>query len=219
MDSLVTGANPGSITKAASDLRIAVPAELCDENTEDAVRERFHSVCDLLRNAGCELVDLSVPALQEARQVYQAQGYVAYEAWQGFGELIEARGGEFDPRVAERMRLGEALSAAHFKDLCERRVQLVADAGAALDSFDLAVAPTVPILAREIDALASDEDFFATNRLCLYNTCTVNVIDGCAISVPMKVNGLGAALMCFSTGGRDESLLSHAVTIQQLSAL
>ena len=52
------------------------------------------------------------------------------------------------------------------------------------------IMPTVPIVAPRTEALlASDEAFFDANRLLLRNTLMINLLDGCAISVPCHREG------------------------------
>jgi aspartyl-tRNA(Asn)/glutamyl-tRNA(Gln) amidotransferase subunit A len=48
------------------------------------------------------------------------------------------------------------------------------------------VCPTVPIVAPPIDALAEDEAFFKANGLLLRNTFAINLLDGCAFSLPCQ---------------------------------
>ncbi len=61
---------------------------------------------------------------------------------------------------------------------------------AALDGFDALLSPTVPCVAPELAPLvASDERFFATNGLLLRNPSVVNLLDGCALSLPCHESG------------------------------
>jgi len=65
--------------------------------------------------------------------------------------------------------------------------------------------------------LASDEAFFATNTLLLRNTSVVNLLDGCALSLPCHEAGeLPVGLMLWNSALRDADLLAFAAQIEPL---
>ena len=55
-----------------------------------------------------------------------------------------------------------------------------------LEGLDAFVCPTVPLVAPPIDALSDDEEYARINLLMLRNPAVVNLLDGCAVSVPMQ---------------------------------
>jgi amidase/aspartyl-tRNA(Asn)/glutamyl-tRNA(Gln) amidotransferase subunit A len=74
----------------------------------------------------------------------------------------------------------------------------------------------VPIVAPAIAPLvASDEAFFAANGLLLRNTSMVNLLDGCALSMPCQREGeLPVGLMVWREALADDAVLSVSLTIE-----
>jgi aspartyl-tRNA(Asn)/glutamyl-tRNA(Gln) amidotransferase subunit A len=69
--------------------------------------------------------------------------------------------------------------------LRERRAALIHDVRERLDGFDAFICPTVPIVAPTIESLADDDAYTRTNLLLLRNPTVVNMLDGCAVSIPL----------------------------------
>ena len=60
-----------------------------------------------------------------------------------------------------------------------------------------------------------DEAFFAVNGLLLRNTSVVNMLDGCALSLPMHVAGeLPSSLMVWQGPMHDDTVLNISLTIE-----
>ena len=86
---------------------------------------------------------------------------------------------------------------------------------AALQGFDAVLSPTVPIVAPAIAEVAPgperDDAFFKVNGLLLRNTSVVNMLDGCAISIPCHVQGeLPVGLMIWHAAMHDDTVLNIA---------
>jgi Asp-tRNA(Asn)/Glu-tRNA(Gln) amidotransferase A subunit family amidase len=90
--------------------------------------------------------------------------------------------------------------------------------GAALTDFDALLMPTVPIVAPQIaPLLASDTVFFEANRLLLRNPSLINLLDGCAISVPCHQSGeLPVGLTVAGLAMMDAKLIAIAQMIEDL---
>ena len=72
------------------------------------------------------------------------------------------------------------------------------------------MAPTVPILAPRLDALAQPLEFARLNGLTLRNTSVVNLIDGCAVTLPLEASSLAIGLMLIGPTTGDARLLAIA---------
>jgi aspartyl-tRNA(Asn)/glutamyl-tRNA(Gln) amidotransferase subunit A len=85
------------------------------------------------------------------------------------------------------------------------------------------LSPTVPLVAAPIADVAPgaerDAEFFRVNALMLRNTSVVNLLDGCAISLPNQPKGtLPTGLMLWHSGGRDADILQISSQIEQVIA-
>ena len=88
----------------------------------------------------------------------------------------------------------------------------------ALVGFDALLMPTVPIVAPHIaPLLASDTAFFEANRLLLRNPSLINLLDGCAISLPCHQSGeLPVGLTVAGLAMMDAKLITIAQDIEDL---
>ena len=101
-------------------------------------------------------------------------------------------------------------------DLHARRRELIVGARERLDGFDAFVCPTVPLVAPPLDALEDDDEYARVNLLMLRNPTVVNILDGCALSIPIHEEGEPpAGLMVASSGGKDDELLRVGAWIEE----
>jgi aspartyl-tRNA(Asn)/glutamyl-tRNA(Gln) amidotransferase subunit A len=85
-----------------------------------------------------------------------------------------------------------------------------------LEGFDGFVCPTVPVVAPPLDALDDDDEYTRVNLLMLRNPTVVNVLDGCALSIPMHEGGEPpTGLMVASVAGDDDRLLRVGAWIEE----
>ena len=149
-----------------------------------------------------------------------ARGLPAAESWTWHRRLLAERGERYDPRVAARIRRGEAMSAADYLDLLHARRDWIARVQAAFAGFDAALSPTVPIVAPPLAPLeADDAAFFATNALVLRNPAAVNFLDGCALSLPCHPPGtLPVGLMLWAPAFADDAVLGAALQVESALA-
>jgi aspartyl-tRNA(Asn)/glutamyl-tRNA(Gln) amidotransferase subunit A len=197
--------------KPVSALRLAVPTTVMCNSLDATVTRAFERTLATLRAAGARINEIALPALAEVPPSFSPP-----EAWAWHRHLLATRQAEYDPRVALRIRRGEAMSAADFVDLLQARRAWIAKVEASMLGFDAMLGPTVPIVAPPIAPLvASDDAFFATNALLLRNPSLVNMLDGCALSLPCHAPGeMPVGLMVWSGALRDESVLDVSLAIE-----
>ena len=106
------------------------------------------------------------------------------EAFRWHRRLIEQAAGKYDPRVIVRIRPGETVSDADYRELLRLRQRFVEDIEAAAHGYDALLMPVTADTAPTIgEVLASDESYFRFNGRMLRNPALVNLFDGCALSV------------------------------------
>lgn len=195
-------------------LRLAVPQTLVLDGMEPEVAQAFAQTLARLSAEGAIIVDLPFALLAEAPDINRYPGVEAY-AWHR--QLLAERESEYDPRVAKRIKLGAAMSAADYIDMHRRRRDWIERMELALGPFDALLMPTVPLLAPPFQALVESEDlFFKTNALLLRNTSTINLLDGCAVSLPCHgPDTLPIGLMVAGPAMADRKVLGVARAIEQ----
>jgi Asp-tRNA(Asn)/Glu-tRNA(Gln) amidotransferase A subunit family amidase len=129
---------------------------------------------------------------------------------------LAERASDYDFRVAKRIRTGATMLAADYIDLHRKRRGWIARMEDALAPFDAMIMPTVPIVAPPIaDLEASEETFFKFNALLLRNPSTVNLLDGCAVSLPCHAEGtLPVGLMIAGPAMADSKVLAVARAVE-----
>lgn len=196
--------------------RLAVPQSVFLDALERPVADAFSRAVECLRRAGAQVDDLPLPAMHDLGAMMAQGGFAAAESWAWHRHRLAERGSDYDPRVAMRIRRGEAISAADYIDLHTARAHWIARMADAMQGYDAMLSPTVPIVAPEIAPLVgSDERFFATNALLLRNASPVNMLDGCAISLPCHAPGeWPVGLMVWREAMADDAVLDIALQIE-----
>ncbi len=168
-----------------------------------------------LAGAGATLVEFKFTPFDDLPAINRF-GFSPIEAYAWHRKWLAERAQDYDPRVLVRIRKGEPAGAADYIDLLNARAALIAAANPVWQSFDAVLCPTVPLTPPAIAPLeASDETFTATNALVLRNPTAINMIDGCAFSLPC--HGKGEApigLMASSAAGDDARLFPVARAIE-----
>lgn len=202
--------------KPASVLRLAVPRTLMLDGLEPVVAQAFERALGTLRRAGAVVDEIDLPELSELAAINAGGGFSPAEAWAWHRRLLSERGQDYDPRVAARIRRGEGMSAADYIDLMQARRDWITRVERRLQDHDAMLSPTVPIVAPLLEPLlASDEAFFSTNATLLRNPAAINMLDGCALSLPCHTPGdWPVGLMVWSHALRDVAVLDAAQAIE-----
>jgi len=192
-------------------VRLAVPATLMLDGVDAHVAAAFDRALATLRAAGAQIDEIALDPLARTPASFSPP-----EAWAWHRHLLTQREAEYDRRVAMRIRRGEAMSAADYIDLLQARRAWIAEMTLGMTGYDAMLSPTLPIVAPPIaPLLESDDAFFATNTALLRNPATVNMLDGCALSLPCHASGeWPVGLMVWSGALRDDVVLDVSSTIE-----
>jgi amidase/aspartyl-tRNA(Asn)/glutamyl-tRNA(Gln) amidotransferase subunit A len=197
-------------------LRLALPTTLMLDDLEPAVAAAFERALRDLRAAGARIEEIALPELADVATINATGGFSPAEAWAFHRARLATDEARYDPRVAARIRRGQSMSAADYIDLLNARRAWIARMARALDGFDAALSPTLPCVAPPVaPLLADDTAFFAVNGRLLRNPSIVNLLDGCALSLPCGARGeLPVGLMLWTTALRDDALLDAALAVE-----
>ncbi len=168
-------------------LKLAIPEDVVLDGVDSHVAKAFTAAVSRLSAAGAHIVEVPMRLLAEAKDLYLISPYEAYP-WHK--DLLAQRAHEYDPRVVSRIMLGASATAADLDRVRSARDAWRNALEQTIAGYDALIMPTVPIVAPKIEALlASDDAFFEANRLLLRNTSIINLLDGCAISIPCHREG------------------------------
>ncbi|MEA2818006.1 MAG: aspartyl-tRNA(Asn)/glutamyl-tRNA(Gln) amidotransferase subunit [Bradyrhizobium sp.] len=196
-------------------MRLAVPNTVALDDLEDAVAKTFERALEKLAREGALIERIAVPEFLDIAPMSAKGGFAAAESYAWHRYLIVAKGDIYDPRVAGRILRGESQSAADYIDLVNARKSLIARAAARLEPYDALVLPTTANTPPRIADMKDDQAFTKANLLSLRNCTLINMIDGCAISLPIHRDGeVPVGLMLAASGGSDRRIFELAAAIE-----
>ena len=196
-------------------MRLAVPTTIALDELDDEVARTFERALQTLSRQGALIERIAVPEFLDVGVMNTKGGFAAAESYAWHRYLIVSRGDVYDPRVASRILRGEAISAADYIDLLEARRSLIARAKIRLAFYDALVMPTTAIAPPRIADLVDDKTFTQANLLSLRNCTLINMIDGCAISLPCHREGdAPVGLMLAASGGADHHIFELAAAME-----
>jgi aspartyl-tRNA(Asn)/glutamyl-tRNA(Gln) amidotransferase subunit A len=198
-------------------LRVMVPTTLVQDRLDPAVAMAFERALALLESAGAIVTRAAMPEFQTIAEVSGKGGFAASESFAWHRDLMQRRGTDYDPRVISRILRGEQQSAADYIDLLNARRDIIAAFDARVSPFDVVAMPTTANLPPTIAAMQDDDAFTAANLLALRNPTFINMIDGCAISLPIHRHGEApVGLMLAASGGQDQKVFEIAAGVEAL---
>ncbi|MEZ5719620.1 MAG: amidase [Burkholderiaceae bacterium] len=208
--------------------RLAVPTDTFLEGLDPQVARTFERSLDTLRRAGARIEPLALPEVTDLASIQATGGFSAAESYAWHRPWLAQHADRYDPRVRTRIERGAAMTAFEYIELQQARVRWIARVEDSIAGFDALLSPTVPILAPTIasvapaggrDALedaARDAAFFRANGLLLRNTSIVNMLDGCALSLPCHTAGeLPVGLMVWHAALHDDAVLNVGLRIEE----
>ncbi len=207
--------------KPLSACRFAVAQTTMLDGMDATVAGAFTRTLARLRDAGALVDEIPLTEIRDLGAIQATGGFSAAESYTWHRNLLAKHEAEYDPRVAARILRGAGMKAYEYIDLVNARSAWIARVEAALAGYDAVLSPTVPIVAPPIADVAPgkerDEEFFRVNALLLRNTSVVNMLDGCAISIPCHEAGeLPVGLMIWHGPMQDDAVLGIALKAEGL---
>jgi aspartyl-tRNA(Asn)/glutamyl-tRNA(Gln) amidotransferase subunit A len=202
--------------KPLSSFRLAVARTQMQDELDSTVSQAFERSLRVLRQAGTHIEDIALDEISDLAAINASGGLSPAQSYAWHRELIGKHQAEYDPRVALRILRGAKMTAYEYIDLLAARQQWILRMEARLRGFDAVLSPTVPIVAPPIaSVLNDDEEFFRVNGLLLRNTAVVNMLDGCAISLPCHTpDQLPVGLMLWHAALHDDTVLELALQVE-----
>ena len=218
LDAVLAQETPPDLSdRSVSGLRFVVPNTRVLEGLDTHVAAHFERSLSRLSAAGAHIEHLDMPEFLQPAQINAKGGFSAAESYAWHRALLESRADQYDPRVRVRIQQGADMSAADYIDLFAARKAFITAVEARSARFDALLMPTTPIVPPRMAELESDADFFRANSLVLRNPSIINMLDGCAISIPNHADGeppTGLMLAC--RGGLDAQLFRCAAAAESV---
>ena len=217
LDAVLANEGDGNLVPAQlRGLRLAVPKTAFQDDLSAAVGSAFGAALARLSAAGASIVELPMAEFAQAGVVNPRGAISSVEAFAWHRRWIETAGDKYDPRIIVRIRPGEAVTAADYIELLQRRKRFVGEISAAASGYDAMLMPTTPDTAPTIaEVTRDDESYFRWNGRMLRNASLVNLFDGCALSIPCHEAGTApVGLMIAGVAGTDRRILAVGLAVE-----
>lgn len=201
--------------------RLAVTPTVMLDGLEPVVARAYERTLQKLRRAGAQIEEIALNEIGELAAMQANGSFSPAESYAWHRPLLKDHASEYDPRVLARIMIGSRMTACDYIDLLRARADWIARMEGALRGFDAVLSPTVPLAAPPIADVAPGEArndaFFQVNALLLRNTSVVNMLDGCAISIPCHTaDEPPVGLMIWQGKMRDDPVLNITQQIETL---
>jgi aspartyl-tRNA(Asn)/glutamyl-tRNA(Gln) amidotransferase subunit A len=199
-------------------LRFAVPTTVVQDDLSPAVANAFAAALSRLSAAGATIIELPMKEFAQAAEVSPRGALASYEAYSFHRQWMKEGADKYDPRVMARIRPGEAITAAKYKDLLQLRTRFIRTINAAASGYDAMLMPTTPDTAPTIaEATKDDENYFRLNGRMLRNPSIVNLFDGCALTIPCHEPGAApVGMMIAGTQNTDRTILTIGDAVERV---
>lgn len=218
----ILSARPVAVSpRPLKDYRLAVATTQMLDGADATVARAFERTLRLLRDAGAHVQEIALAQIHDLGTLQATGGFAAAESYALHRQLLQQHGERYDPRVRTRIERGANMKAWEYVELVRGRATWIREVEQALAGYDAVLSPTVPMVAPPIAQVAPgaerDEAFFRTNALLLRNPSVVNMVDGCALSLPCHTPGeLPVGLMLWHGALRDDTILSLSLQVESL---
>ena len=198
-------------------MRLAVPTTIALDDLDDEVAKTFERTLAALSREGALIERIEVPEFNEVLVMNSKGGFAAAESYAWHRYLLTSKGDVYDPRVRVRILRGESISAADYIDILGARRSFIARAEKRIAPYDALVLPTTANTPPKIADLADDQAFAVQNLRSLRNCTLINMLDGCAISLPAHREGeMPVGLMLAAAGGSDRRIFELAAGMEDV---
>ena len=204
-------------TASPADFHIGV----CDwyfADCDSGVAEGVKSALDELAAAGARISPVELPELDEADAIFKRGGLAAPEFAGFINNEMAAFRDDLDPNVARRFEAMESVGAGEYMARCNQRLELARRAHDRMAGFDAIVGPTIAITPPIVDNVVDPRDYHRHNMATARNTSTVNMLDQCAVTMPVALDaaGMPAGLHIVCPLGADETALAIALAFEKV---
>jgi aspartyl-tRNA(Asn)/glutamyl-tRNA(Gln) amidotransferase subunit A len=218
-DSVLAGEAPQALQDIpVKGLRFFVPATHVLDDLSPEVAADFEKTLDRLSKAGAILSEGAFPGLEARFSAAHKGGIVGAEAWTWHRKLLEEKGEQYDRRVRHRIHLSRDMSAADYIECFAARRAYQAAWAPVLAEVDAVLMPTCAIIAPTIASIAEDDtEFTRVNGLLLRNASAINLLDGCALALPMMAPGTAPTSLMIAGGAfNDRRILTIGKAVEAL---
>jgi len=177
------------LNRPLAGMRFGVLTTLVQDNLEPIVASAYQRALDTLRDAGASVVEFALPLVADIPTLFTNGGITIAEAYRFHRPMLDRAQSEYDPMVARRLRAGSVITDAEYQELMRKRGAMIEESAKATRQFDALLMPTCPMVAPSIASVQDADAWQAVHRRLLYPNAIANVLDRCALTLPLQPIG------------------------------
>lgn len=161
---------------------------------------------------GARLVAIKIPEFEEVYPVFKEGGLAAPELYAFLKSELPEWLGILDIQIAQRMEDVASLTSTEYLLRQKLFEMLAKQVDQRLKEVDVLVSPTVAVTPPTLTELTELKFYRRANLLSLRNTCVVNYLRLCALTMPVGFDdaGMPVGLQLIARHGHEERLLDIA---------
>ena len=168
--------------------------------------------------AGARIVRFAFPEFDQGYDLYFSSGLVAAECATFMAAELPDWIDILDPRIGQRIVDGGKIAARDYLLARRRAEELARLADERLSAVDVFATPSTPITPPVVSEVEEFEAYMSVNRQASRFTNPGNILNLCAISLPVSRDAVGmpVGLQLTARHGRDERLLGIALAAERV---
>jgi len=205
-------------TTTVEGLRVAIPACTIWEACQADVLEVLEGALEELGAAGAELTRIVGTILDDAVDLYMTGGIGKAECHAFLSSELPEWLDLLHPTVGKRLENPASLDSPEYRASLAKQRRMAAFSDTLFGDADILVLPGNLITAPPLADVADDLDrYVEVNYATLRPTCPVNLLDLCAICLPVgrDAAGMPVGLQLVAPRGDDEALLGAALAVEE----
>jgi aspartyl-tRNA(Asn)/glutamyl-tRNA(Gln) amidotransferase subunit A len=188
------------------------------EDCDPGIAETAMAALQELEAAGAVLADQPMPEAAEALAIFREGPTPPVELRAFLDHELPGWLDTLDPYIRPLVAGADRLGASVFQGRLLRLARAAGTARAAFDTVDLMVCPTVPVTAPPMATIVDMPSHWRASDGLIRNTCPVNLLGLCALSMPVGLDaeGMPVGLQFTAPAGAEELLLSAALAAERV---
>lgn len=195
-------------------LRIGVPQHFFWNDIDDSVAAVVENAMRLLEQAGAILVPITIPNCDEVYQVFQVGGLAASELSEFLKRTMPNKLQELDPLVKMRIEGADTLSSVEYLQRMSLINQSAQEINAVFQQVDVWLNPTIAITPPKLTDITDPEAYKRANMLALRNTSIANLMNLCAVTLPVGKDAAEMPVGLQLTGAANQEAKLLAIALQ-----
>jgi aspartyl-tRNA(Asn)/glutamyl-tRNA(Gln) amidotransferase subunit A len=205
-------------TSVLDGIRIALPECTIWEACQPDIRDVLESTLEEIESGGARLQRVVATMLDDAVDLYMSSGIGRAEINAFLHETLPEWPPILHPTVGQRLDGALPLKSEEYRAAIAKHRRMAAFADTLFSDADVLVLPANLITPPPVAEIENDLDRYAeVNYATLRPACAINLLELCAISIPVGLDatGMPVGLQVVGRGGDDELLLGVALAIER----